>query len=426
MTTDGPPLRIAFLLPAFPELSNTFILEQITGLIDRGHSVDLFALKARSFANVHPDVVRYDLKSRFRHVPAPTARWRRWVSVLPMVLKARGARLAMLDALNPVRHGHRALRVLGPYAVDAFSRSGPYDLLHCQFGYYGPFAERLVSLGAARGAKLVTSFRGVDLAIDVPARPGRYRALFRNGDLFLPVTRDFRERLLLHGVSADRVRVHRSGINLSRFRFAPRPPPAPGETARLLFVGRLMEKKGLAYVIEALALIVAQGRRCSLTVIGDGALMPRMQAQCEALGISDRVSFLGTRTHDEIAQAIRDAHILLAPSVRAHSGDEEGIPNVLKEAMAVGLPVISTRHSGIPELIEHGVSGLLAPERDAQALAALLERLLEHPEQWPVLQQAARRKIEEEYDSERLNDDLVAAYTGLLETSTDRSTGTGL
>lgn len=382
--------------------------------MDRGHQVDLFPLSTRSFEGAHSDIIRYDLGSRIRHLPVPRNRWHRLAAVLPMTWRARGARLAMLNALNPAQHGRAAWKVFRIYTVASFCRSGPYHILHCQFGYNGPLAERLVSLGAARGAKLVTSFRGADLSMEVPARPGRYRKLFRNGDLFLPVTHDFRERLLALGVPAERIRVHRSGIKLSRFAFKTRQPPAPGEAARLLFVGRLTEKKGVIYVLKALALVRARGRICTLKVIGDGPLMPQLKAESDSLGLADCVAFVGARTHDEVAQAMADAHVLLAPSIRAANGDEEGIPNVLKEAMATGMPVISTWHSGIPELIEHGVSGLLAPERDAEALAKLLEELLDRKEQWPRLQDAARRKIAEEFDSERLNDDLVTAYTALL------------
>lgn len=415
MATGTRPLRIAFLLPSFPEFSNTFILEQITGLIDRGHSVDLFALSTKRIEGAHPDVARYDLGSRLRHLTVPRSGWRRLAAIAPMFVSAKRARLAMLDALNPVRYGSYAWKAVRIYTVASFTHAGPYDILHCQFGYQGPFAERMVSLGAVRGARLVTSFRGFDLSTDVPAHPRRYRKLFSSGDLFLPVTDDFRKRLLARGVPADRVSVHRSGINLGRFRFEPCRPPAQGEQARLLFVGRLTEKKGLTYLIAALSMILGRGGNCTLSVIGDGRLRPQLHAQCADLGIADRVSFLGVRTHDEIAQAMREAHILLAPSVQANNGDQEGIPNVLKEAMACGLPVVSTWHSGIPELIEHGVSGLLAPERNAAALAALIEHLLEQRDQWPAFQDAARRKIEEAFDSERLNDALVAQYTALLE-----------
>jgi colanic acid/amylovoran biosynthesis glycosyltransferase len=107
---------------------------------------------------------------------------------------------------------------------------------------------------------------------------------------------------------------------------------------------------------------------------------------------------------------MRSAHIFLGPSVTAASGDQEGIPTVIKEAMAVGLPVVSTIHSGIPELVEHGVTGYLAPERDAETLAKHLIALLRHPDQWGEMGRAGRRRVEMEFDTERLNDALVEHY----------------
>jgi colanic acid/amylovoran biosynthesis glycosyltransferase len=113
---------------------------------------------------------------------------------------------------------------------------------------------------------------------------------------------------------------------------------------------------------------------------------------------------------------LAQSHILIAPSVTAADGDEEGIPNTLKEAMAMGLPVISTVHAGIPELVNDGVSGFLVPERDVEALADRLMRLVDQPETWAAMGRAGRRQIEAEFDTDRLNDDLLVLYKGMLET----------
>jgi colanic acid/amylovoran biosynthesis glycosyltransferase len=297
------------------------------------------------------------------------------------------------------------------HTAASYLEAEPYDVLHCQFGTLGPAGERLVALGSGR-TKLVTSFRGNDLTCHLAVRPRYFVDLLRRGDLFMPVSEDFRDRLLALGIPNDRIVVHRSGINLRRFAFSPR--QAPQGATELLFVGRLTEKKGLTYLLDAFSMLVGAGRDVKLTVIGEGELGPMMRAQCNDLGIADRVVFFGGGTQEQVVSALQRSHILVAPSVTAANGDQEGIPNVLKEAMATGMPVVSTYHSGIPELVEHGVSGLLAPERDPAALAALLTELVDHPESWPFLGLAARRKVEEEYDAERLNDELVAAYRGLL------------
>jgi len=131
---------------------------------------------------------------------------------------------------------------------------------------------------------------------------------------------------------------------------------------------------------------------------------------------------VGSKSHDEVVQVLAQSHILIAPSVTAADGDEEGIPNTLKEAMAMGLPVISTLHAGIPELVEDGVSGFLVPEHNVEALADRLMRLVDHPETWAAMGRAGRRQIEAEFDTDRLNDELLVLYKGMLETPNLRTT----
>lgn len=405
-------LRIAFLLPTFPELSNTFILTQITGLLDRGHEVDLFAIQRNSFERAQPDVARYELESRMRHVSVPRNGFRRAASAMRLV-RAHGRHLVpLLDALNPIRHGRAAWNLVQLHTAASFLRSRPYDIVHCQFGNHGPSAERLIASGATSG-QLVTSFRGADMTAHLARYPHRFRDLFRHGSMFLPVSRDFRERLVALGVPADRVHVQHSGIDIRRFSFSPR--RAPENRAQLLFVGRLTEKKGLAYALEALASLGDRGAGAELTVVGDGPLLASLKRRSTDLGLSDRVRFLGSQPHARVIGLMGVSHLLVAPSVTAANGDQEGIPNVLKEAMATGLPVLTTRHSGIPELVEHGASGLLAPERDVDTLAKYLRTLLEHPELWPDMGRIGRRAVEHGFDADRLNDLLVQRYRSTLE-----------
>ena len=405
-------MRIAFLVPSFPEVSNTFILNQITGLIDRGHDVGIFALKSKSLVGAGESVARYSLEARLRHLRVPVNRWVRVVSATRLVLAHAVRYPRIVSALDPRRFGGSAWGLTQIHTAASLLRARPYDVLHCQFGNLGPAGERLVSLGWGC-TKLVTSFRGSDVTRHLVARPDHFADLARRGDLFMPVSQAFRERLLAFGFPPDRVVVHRSGINLKVFGFAAR--VREGKVTKLIFVGRLAEKKGLAYLLEAVSMLGIAGRDVRLTVIGEGELGPRMRARCHELGIADRVVFVGSGTHEEVVSTMQKSHILVAPSVTAEDGDQEGIPNVLKEAMATGMPVVSTYHSGIPELVEHGVSGLLAPERDAAALASLLAELVDHPESWASFGLAGRRKVEEEFDTERLNDDLVAAYRAILQ-----------
>jgi colanic acid/amylovoran biosynthesis glycosyltransferase len=140
-----------------------------------------------------------------------------------------------------------------------------------------------------------------------------------------------------------------------------------------------------------------------------------LQLLANELGISEIVSFLGWRDQRAVALLMQESDALLAPSVTDAAGDQEGIPVTLMEAMATGMPVVATRHSGIPELVEDGVSGFLAPERDARGLADALERLAQDADLAARVGRAARARIAAAFDIRLLNDRLVAHYRGLLD-----------
>ncbi len=179
-------------------------------------------------------------------------------------------------------------------------------------------------------------------------------------------------------------------------------------------VGRLVEKKGIEYVLRAVRILVDRRREVEYHILGDGPGRDRLVALVAELGLADRVTLHGRQDQAKVREVIEESHALVAASVTAADGDEEGIPNVLKEAMALGLPVVATRHAGIPELIEDDVSGFLVPERDEAVLADALERLARDPGRWAAMGRAGRAKIEMEYDIHRLNDRLAGLLQGLI------------
>jgi colanic acid/amylovoran biosynthesis glycosyltransferase len=150
-------------------------------------------------------------------------------------------------------------------------------------------------------------------------------------------------------------------------------------------------------------------------IIGDGPLKEDLQSLIQELDVAHVVKLLGWKQQQELIDILNEAHIFLAPSVTADNGDQDAPVNSLKEAMAMGLPVIGTEHGGIPELIEDGVSGFLVPERNTDAIAQKLCYLIEHPEIWSQITQAGRSQVEEKYDIEKLNDELVEIYQMLLD-----------
>ena len=406
---------MAFLTALFPVLSDIPFLNQVVGLIERGHQVDVYADAPQPGGPFHPDVERLGLQSLTRYPRRwPAARAERWRAATGVVLAHRGVeRRALLRALDPSLFWRRAWTLDQLRRTERFLPVRPYDISYCAFGMDAPHALRLRRLGVL-GGELVVAFRGADTTKYVARRgPRVYAGTFRQARLLLPVCDFLARRLVELGAPPDRVVVHRTGIDPRRWPCRERLPGATGRL-RLVTVGRLVEKKGIEYALRAVRILVDRGLDVEYRVLGDGPGRERLAGLIAELGLETRVALQGRGVQAKVRAGLEDADVLVAPSVTAADGDEEGIPNVLKEAMASGLPVVATRHAGIPELVEDGVSGLLVPERDEAALADALERLARAPAGWAAMGRAGREKIEKEYDIDRLNDRLAGLLEGLI------------
>jgi colanic acid/amylovoran biosynthesis glycosyltransferase len=176
----------------------------------------------------------------------------------------------------------------------------------------------------------------------------------------------------------------------------------------------LVEKKGIEYAIRAVAAVVRTGRAVQYDIIGDGPLRPHLSKLVEQLAMSSFVTIHGSKRKPEVVAMLMSSHMLLAPSVTAANGDQEGIPVALMEAMATGLPVVSTWHSGIPELVSDGESGFLVEERDVGSLEERLIYLLDHPDIRARMGQRGRMFVEAQFEIDKLNDRLVEIFTECL------------
>jgi glycosyltransferase involved in cell wall biosynthesis len=228
--------------------------------------------------------------------------------------------------------------------------------------------------------------------------------LRRRGRLFVAVSDAIRAKALAAGFPPERTVTHRNGVDLARFGHLSNPEPG-----LVLHVGRLVEKKGTALLLEAMAQVDG-----TLAVIGDGPLRRRLERRAAALGLGGRVRFLGSLPPDEVAGWMGRAWLLAAPSLTAADGDSEGLPTVVAEAAAASLPVVASDHSGLPEAVVDGETGFLVPEGDAHALATRIATLLLAPDLRARMGAAARRLAEERFDAvkqaaglERLYDEVT-------------------
>ncbi len=410
-------MKIAMLVWRFPVVSEPFILNQITGLIDRGHDVHIYPLNGKpdNPGKIHPIVEQYNLLDRTYYPPTrPDNYLRRCLKGLRLVLQNlhRGS-LSLLQIPKLFKYNYEVSSLKWLYRAMLFLDRPEYDIIHCQFGTLSTMGMLFRDLGMLSG-KLIVTFRGIDISQHVKEKGDRvYDQLFAQGEFFLANCEFFRQKAIKIGCDPKKIVVHGSGIDCRQFAYKPRYFPADG-IVRIATTGRLVEKKGIEYCIRAIAQIVPKHPNVEFNIIGDGPLKADFEQLIQSLNLSDRVKLLGWKQHQEIAEILDRCHLFLAPSVTAADGNQDAPVNTLKEAMAMGLPAIATDHGGIPELVEDEISGFLVPERDSEAIAQKLDYLIEHPERWEAMGKAGRRRVEEKYDKEKLNDELVQIYQSIL------------
>lgn len=363
------PLRVLLVTGGFPLASETFVREQAVELLERGVDLDILALRPGDGTWDHRDR-RLDVAGRTR------------TASIDRPLVSRLA-LAPIRAVGLARHPRLVARLLSPRlgwrAISgqlleiAAALGGPrrYDAIHCEFGPMGRIALPLIDAGLLAGP-LSVAFYGYDITREIQKHGGSvYEALFARASILLPNSEYLAGLLRDAGAPPEKVRLHRLGIRTEDFVSVDR--SGREGPLQVLAVGRFVEKKGFEYLIRAVA---HAGNRlvARVRLIGDGPLRGDLERLARDLGVEDRVAFDGWRSNLEVGEAMRNADLFLAPSVTAADGDMEGMPLVIAEALASGLPVVGTRHSGIPEAVVDGENGSLVEERDVAGLAEAIVR----------------------------------------------------
>jgi glycosyltransferase involved in cell wall biosynthesis len=312
--------------------------------------------------------------------------------------------------------GEIGLKILGRPRRDWLRKLEHFapSLLHAHFGTDGLFAT---PVARRLGIPLVVTFHGFDITI----RPGASAAhfvyskfrpqVFRNATRIIAVSSFVRERLIATGAPAEKIVVHYMGVDTRRFLS----DPAIVREPVVLFVGRLVEKKGCVHLIQAMERLRAAGVRARTVIIGDGPLRQSLESAARSSNLE--CHFLGSQPPQDVIAWMNRSSVFCVPSVTAETGDSEGLPTVYVEAQSMGLPCVGTRHNGIPEAIVDGTTGLLVPERDVPALADSLARLLSDRNLWSSMSQRARAHAVQSFD--------VADQTVKLEAIYDDSAGVG-
>ncbi|MGV2939357.1 glycosyltransferase [Mesobacillus sp. LC4] len=284
------------------------------------------------------------------------------------------------------------------YSPKKFIKKNNVSLLHAHHGQLGilllPFKEKTK-------LPLVTSIRGRDATLaDQPvAYLEHMKMLFEKGDQFYPVCHYLAERIKSWGCPPEKIKVLYGGVDLTKYHY--RAPNVLGSGQNILSVGRLVEKKGHHVLMQAFQKIKDRFPDSTLTIIGRGELEEELLSLANQLNLGDSFRLLNHLPKEQVQQYMMNADLFCAASLEAANGDVEGIPNTLKEAMALGVPVVSTYHAGIPELITHDKEGVLVQENNVDELAAALEYMLNNRRHWTSYTSAARQKVEQYFDAEK-------------------------
>jgi len=280
------------------------------------------------------------------------------------------------------------------------------EVVHVHWWVPGGFA---VWPGGAAGRPVVLTSHGTDLFLldRFPAARRLAGPIFRAARAVTVISSPLVERVERLGVPRDRITVLPMPLTVGRFSG---PPRGQREAGGLLFVGRLIERKGAEFAIRALAELRRKGRAARLTIVGDGPERPRLEALIKELGLFGIAELAGALSHESVAEHYRSASVLLMPAVTDWKGEQEGFGMVLVEAMATGLPVVATRSGGIPDVVTDGVTGLLVPERDPAALASAAAHILDDPSLASTLVEAARRELDTRFAPDAIARGYEAVY----------------
>ena len=401
-------MKVAFITNIFPKLSETFILNQVIGLIERGHSVDIYAHENIKESKVHPEVKQYGLLSNTYYLKVPLDRLQRIRGAAKIIQRLIGKHPGiMIRCMNVFKYGRRAFSLKLIHQVAPLIKD--YDIIHCHFGTNGNWGVLLKELGIE--GKLVTTFYGYDIRLGIEKGGEFYRDLFDYGDRFIAISEYCRDNLVHFGLEQKKIVDLPVGIDLTKFPFKwERQGFKSGECVRILTVARLVKEKGLTYGIHAIHKIHQKYPELKFTyrIIGDGPLKEELKSLSRELELDDIVHFTGPIVEEDFLKEFLQSHIFLLPSIA------ELLPVCLMESQSVGLPSVATAVGDTSKIILDGKSGFIVRSQDADGLAEKLTYLINNPLKWPEMGSVGRRHIENHYDINKLNDKLVQIYRDLL------------
>ena len=393
--------KVAFILPTFPNLTGTFYMNEIAEV--RKHMpIGILALARGEetqdvWETLAGEVSYLDEQRGSTALADARAALRRPLGyVWALISAVRGRRYGMLKRFVKLASWAKLLS------------EGGYTIIHGHFADYA--TEAAMTLSAMTGIP----FSFTAHAYDIFLSPRWMRRKIRAAQFVVTCTEYNRRYMLEHFVRSGEGGIHTvyHGLVTEKFRAEERAPRGPDDAFTILSIGRMVEKKGMGYLVQSLGILAKTRLALRLVLVGDGPERRGLEDLVEELGLEDVVTFAGSLRHEGIIPLYQQAHCYVLPCIVTESGDRDGIPNTIAEAMSMELPVVSTAVSGIPELVRDGETGLVVGERDVEGLADAIARLAADAALCERLGRNARRLIEEVFDVSKNSLTLVKLFGG--------------
>lgn len=410
MPSDQPAARIGYVLKVYPRFSETFVVTEILAREAAGEDLEIFALRPTTDARFHPQIA--DVQAPVHHLAKPVKLSDGWAVIARAQREIPGF-ADRFAAMLPWTSRLAASDVVQGVALALEARAAGITHLHVHFATLASWVARIAAGLLAIPYTVTTHAKDIfHESVDAEL----LRGVLLDADRVVTISGYNMTHLRrLVPELGDRLVLVRNGLDLPRFTY--RDPGAPGTPLRVVAVGRLVEKKGFDVLIDAAALARDRGLALDVRIAGDGELEEDLRARITAAGLDGVVRLLGPRSQVEIAALLADGDVMVAPCVVGADGNADGLPTVLLEAMATGVPCVSTAVTGIPEAV-HGAgadgpaTGILLDPGDVGALADALATVASPSFDRVGVARAARALVEREFDTLRQSARLAAATGG--------------
>lgn len=407
-------LKILFLVRTFPVTSETFIINQIIDLIDRGHEVRIFSFyKGRS--SFHPKAIAYNLDRLTIYPEFPDTAFKRIQHFVKILFETKNTRF--LNALNIFKYGKSALSLSNFYHVANIRKLGDdFDIVHAHFGMMYKTFFIAQDLGLLLKSSLITTFHGYDMAVaDLKKNKRRYKELF-DKNVLVTVNNEYGQSIL-HKIKPGYKNIALLPVGLNTDYYQPDPDKTENKNFTLLYCGRFIKWKGPLNVIEIANIIINNKgiKDVRFQLIGEGNEFENVKTLIRHYRLQNYIELLGARSQDEVIETMKKADVFILPGFTDEKGRAETQGLVIQEAQSMELPVIVTDAGGMKYGVIHNENGYIVNENDLNSFADKIEELKTDQKKRVAMGKAGREYAIAFFDSKRLGERLLTLYNTLIK-----------